>query len=67
MDVVGITGGDLNADTESVVTQYYFTMPAQYLDIALRLERSRATGLSMAQSQWNQERLAITQEETQDN
>jgi zinc protease len=67
MDVVGITGGDLNADTESVVTQYYFTMPAQYLDIALRLERSRATGLSMAQSQWNQERLAITQEVTQDN
>ncbi len=67
MDVAGITGGSLDADTQDAVTQYYFTMPAQYLDIALRLERSRATGLLMSQGQWNQERLAITQEVTQDN
>ncbi|HEY9085334.1 MAG TPA: pitrilysin family protein [Candidatus Tyrphobacter sp.] len=67
MDVVGITGGNFDADTQAVVTQYYFTMPAQYLDIALRLERSRATGLLMSQGQWNQERLAISQEVTQDN
>ncbi|HUY40250.1 MAG TPA: pitrilysin family protein [Candidatus Dormibacteraeota bacterium] len=67
MDVVSMTGGNFDADTRNDVTQYYFTVPARYLDIALRLERARATGLSMAQSQWNQERLAITQEVTQDN
>ncbi len=67
MDVVSLTGGDFDADTQDAITEYYFTVPVQYLDIAMRLERSRATGLEMAQSQWNQERLAITQEVTQDN
>jgi zinc protease len=67
MDTVSLTGGDFDADTQDAITQYFFTVPTQYLDIALRLERSRATGLEMAQAQWNQERLAITQEVTQDN
>ena len=66
-DVVSVTGGDFDAFTQPSVTRYYFTVPSQYLDIALRLERSRATGLSMAPDQWNQERGAITQEVTQDN
>ncbi len=67
MEAVGITGGDFDADTQSNVTQYFFTMPSQYLDIGLRAERSRATGLLMSQSLWNQERGAITQEVQQDN
>jgi zinc protease len=67
MDSIDITGGSFDADTESDITQYFFTVPSQYLGIALNLERSRATGLTMAQSQWNQERGAITQEVTQDN
>jgi zinc protease len=67
MDTLSITGGDFDADTQDAVTQYFFTMPSQYLDIALRLERSRATDLSLAQSQWLQEKGAITQEVTQDN
>ena len=67
METVGITGGNFDADTQSNVTQYYFTVPSQYLDIALRVERSRATGLLMSQGQWDQERGAITQEVTQDN
>lgn len=67
MDTIGVTGGNMDADTQAAVTQYYFTMPSQYLDIALHLERSRATGLTLAQDQWNQERGAITQEVTQDN
>ncbi len=49
MDSVGITGGDFDADTQSTVTQYFFTVPSQYLDIGLRAERSRATGLLMSQ------------------
>jgi zinc protease len=67
MDTIGITGGDFDADTQSNVTQYFFTVPSQYLDIALRVERSRATGLLMSQKLWEQERGAITQEVTQDN
>ena len=67
MEAIGITGGDFDADTQPTVTQYFFTVPSQYLDIALRAERSRATGLLMSQSLWNQERGAITQEVQQDN
>ena len=67
MESIGITGGDLDADTTSTVTQYFFTVPSAYLDIALRAERSRATGLLMSQALWKQERGAITQEVQQDN
>ncbi|HEY4434179.1 MAG TPA: pitrilysin family protein, partial [Candidatus Cybelea sp.] len=67
MESIGITGGDLDADTTSTVTQYFFTVPSAYLDIALRAERSRAAGLLMSQALWNQERGAITQEVQQDN
>ena len=67
MDAVDITGGNFDADTQTTVTQYFFTVPSQYLDIALRAERSRATGLLMSQKLWEQERGAITQEVQQDN
>ncbi|HEV2261614.1 MAG TPA: pitrilysin family protein [Candidatus Rubrimentiphilum sp.] len=67
MDAIDITGGSFDADTQSEITQYFFTVPAQYLNIALNIERSRATGLLMSQQQWNDERKAITQEVTQDN
>ncbi|MGD0969510.1 MAG: pitrilysin family protein [Candidatus Aquilonibacter sp.] len=67
MDTVSLTGGDFDADTEDAVTQYFFTVPSQYLDIALRLERSRGSALTLAPDQWAQERGAITQEVTQDN
>jgi zinc protease len=67
MDTVSLTGGDFDADTQDAITQFFFTVPSQYLDIALHLERSRATGLSLAPDQWQEERGAITQEVTQDN
>ncbi len=66
-DTTAITGGSYNADTQSEVTQFFFEMPSQYLDIALNLERSRATGLLDAQKDWDQERGAITQEVVRDN
>ncbi len=62
-----VTGGEFNANTESEVTHFFFEMPAQDLDIALHLERSRATGLLDSQQGWDQERGAITQEVTRDN
>jgi zinc protease len=66
-DTTAITGGIFNADTQNVVTQYFFEMPAQYLDIALHLEASRAQGVLDSQKLWDQERGAITQEVTRDN
>ncbi len=50
MDTLSLTGGDFDADTQDAVTQYFFTLPSQYLDVALKLERSRAAGLLMSQS-----------------
>ncbi|HEY0393690.1 MAG TPA: pitrilysin family protein [Candidatus Elarobacter sp.] len=66
-DTTAITGGTFNADTQNEITQYFFEMPSQYVDVALNLERSRATGILDTQKLWDQERGAITQEVTQDN
>ncbi len=66
-DTTAITGGTFNADTQNELTQYYFEMPSQDLDIALNLERSRAAGVLDSQKLWDQERGAITQEVTSDN
>jgi zinc protease len=66
-DTTAITGGIFNADTQNEVTQFFFEMPAQFLDIALHLEASRARGILDSQSLWDQERGAITQEVTRDN
>jgi zinc protease len=66
-DTTAITGGSYNADTQNEITQFFFEMPSQYLDIALNLERSRATGILDAQKGWDAERGAITQEVVRDN
>jgi zinc protease len=66
-DTTAITGGSYNADTQNEITQYFFEMPSQYLDIALNLERSRASGILDAQKGWDAERGAITQEVVRDN
>ncbi|HET6896352.1 MAG TPA: pitrilysin family protein [Candidatus Baltobacteraceae bacterium] len=61
-----LLGGDYDADTRRTSTQYYFTVPAQYLDVALRLEADRARNLLLTQKGWEAERGAIEQEVTQD-
>jgi zinc protease len=66
-ETTAITGGNFDADTQSAITQYFFEVPAQYLDIALNLEASRARGILDRQALWDQERGAIMQEVTQDN
>src|SRR5580658_3185153 len=63
-EAMAVTGGSFNADTQSEITQYFFEVPAPYLDIALHLERSRAQHILDTQKLWNQERGAITQEVT---
>lgn len=65
-EISQLMGGDYNADTQAEVTQYFFQVPAQYLDVALRIEADRAKHLTLAQSGWLAESGAIKQEVTQD-
>ena len=59
-------GGEFNADTQQTVTQYFFTVPADYLDIALHVESIRMAQIFKEPDLWNQERGAIDQEVAQD-
>jgi zinc protease len=65
-DIAELLGGFWDADTQSEVTQFFFMAPSQYLDLLIRMEASRARGLTLAQSDWNVERGAIKNEVTQD-
>ena len=65
-DISELLGGNYDADTQSEVTQYFFTAPSQYLDLVLRMEASRMRGALLNQKEWNIEKGAITQEVTQD-
>lgn len=65
-EISQLMGGDYNADTQAEMTQYFFEVPAQYLDVALRLEADRAKNLSLAEPGWKAESGAIKQEVTQD-
>ena len=60
--VTALLGGDFDADTQDTVTQYFITTPADYLDIALRVEAARMRDTLDLQTEWAQERGAIEQE-----
>ena len=59
-------GGDFNAQTSDMTTQYQFTVPASDLDAVLRIESDRMRGVLDLQSQWQNERGAIEQEVARD-
>ncbi|MGB7631515.1 MAG: pitrilysin family protein [Candidatus Deferrimicrobium sp.] len=59
-------GGDSNADTQQVVTQYFLTVPADALDAALRIESIRMRAALNTEELWRLERGAIEQEVAQD-
>ena len=59
-------GGDFNADTQQTVTQYFFSAPSNYLDIALHVESIRMANIFGDPGLWTQERGAIDQEVAQD-
>jgi zinc protease len=65
-DVTAALGGDFNADTQQAVTQYFFTTPAEDLDLALHVESERMRGLADDEKLWEKERGAIEQEVAQD-
>jgi zinc protease len=67
--LAGITaalGGDDNANTQRAITQYFLTIPAEYMDVALRIEATRMRDLLADEKLWEKERGAIEQEVAQD-
>ena len=59
-------GGNFDADTQQTVTQYFFTVPSEDLDVALHIEDLRMRGVLDTDQLWDQERGAIEQEVAQD-
>jgi zinc protease len=65
-DISAAMGGEFDADTQQTVTQYFFTVPAADLDVALHIESIRMQGVLDSEKLWSQERGAIEQEVAQD-
>ena len=59
-------GGNFDADTQQTLTQYYFTVPADDLPIALHVSSLRMRGVLDSEALWTKERGAIEQEVAQD-
>jgi zinc protease len=59
-------GGFGNADTQQNITQYYTTLPAGDVDMALRVDAACMQGIQDSQTEWAQEKGAIEQEVARD-
>ena len=64
--LIAAMGGRFDADTQQTVTQYFFTVPREYLDVALKIEALRMQDVLASEALWAQERGAIEQEVAQD-
>ncbi len=65
-NLIAAMGGNFNANTQQVVTQYFFTVPATDLETALNIEAVRMRDVLATDDLWRQERGAIEQEVAQD-
>ncbi len=65
-DISAEMGGMFDADTQQSVTQYFFTVPANDLNVALHIEAARMKGVLDSDALWEKERGAIEQEVAQD-
>ena len=64
--IIAGTGGESNADTQQMVTQYVTTVATDDLETVLHVEAIRMGGVLDSQSAWVEERGAIEQEVDQD-
>ena len=65
-EIAARMGGEFDADTQQTVTQYFFTVPSEDLDVALHTEAIRMQGVLDTGQLWDQERGAIEQEVARD-
>ena len=59
-------GGQNNADTQQNITQYFATVPAADLEVALRAQAACLEDIQDSNAEWAQERGAIEQEVARD-
>ncbi|MGB8539531.1 MAG: pitrilysin family protein [Acidobacteriaceae bacterium] len=59
-------GGRDNADTQQNITQFYTTVPAADLEVALHAQAACLRGVDNAEGEWTHERGAIEQEVSRD-
>ena len=64
--IYALLGGENNADTQQNITQYFATVPAADLDVALEAQAACVRGIDNSQAEWDQERGAIEQEVSRD-
>ena len=65
-NIGSVMGGSFNADTRQTATQYFYTVPAEDLDVALHIEAIRMRAVLDSEKDWEKERGAIEQEVAQD-
>jgi zinc protease len=65
-NLIAAMGGEFDADTQQTVTQYFFTVPTDDLEVALHVSSIRMQGVLDDQDLWGEERGAIEQEVAQD-
>ncbi|HKK04574.1 MAG TPA: pitrilysin family protein [Gammaproteobacteria bacterium] len=65
-DITAAMGGNFDADTQQSVTQYFFTVPAEDVNVALHIGAIRMRGVLDSQTLWSKERGAIEQEVARD-
>ena len=59
-------GGQNDADTQQNITQYFATVPAADVDVALEAQAACLRGVDDSDQEWSQERGAIEQEVARD-
>jgi zinc protease len=64
--IYALLGGENNADTQQNITQYFATVPAADVNVALEAQAACLKGVDDSQAEWDQERGAIEQEVQRD-
>ena len=59
-------GGQNNADTQQNITQYFATVPAADVEVALQAQAACLRGIDNSEAEWTKERGAIEQEVARD-